>query len=413
MAAPSSGSLDGRTRQATSQRHEQIVAAAARLFADRGFSGVGIDDIGAELGISGPALYRHISGKDSLLAEIVVRLVDDVAAASAATLADGGSAARDLIAAAVQTCLDRHAEVTVTLRSVWHVQGEFSGEVLTHWSEVGRLWRGPLQADFGHLDPADLGLYVRACAGLVISAGRRQPVLPRPRLVELVTGMICAMLATELTAPAGTGAAGTGRAGTGSPAGKAAAPAPAWTRSSRKEQILDAAIALFRDRGFRGVSLREIGDAVGTSASAAYRHFASKEDILATAITRVGQRLTAGMSDALAGAASAEEALDRLLSSYIAICVQNHELIAVATSEAHYLSPEQLREHAQNQRLFRQEWTHCLAAARPELTPADVRVRVQAVAGLITEATRSRRLERRVHLEEDLFRLSRAALYAS
>lgn len=411
MAAPSSGSLAGRTRQATSQRHEQIVAAAARLFADRGFSGVGIDDIGAELGISGPALYRHISGKDSLLAEIVVRLVDDVAAASAAALAGAGSGdpARDLIAAAVQTCLDRHAEVTVTLRSVWHVQGEFSGEVLTHWDQAGRIWRGPLEHAFDHLDPGDLGLYVRACAGLVISAGRRRPVLPRPRLVELVTGMIYAMLATELTAPAGTGPAGTGRAA----AGEDAASGPAWTRSSRKEQILDAAIALFRDRGFRGVSLREIGDAVGTSASAAYRHFASKEDILATAITRVGQRLTAGMSDALAGAASAEEALDRLLSSYIAICVQNHELIAVATSEAHYLSPEQLREHAQNQRLFRQEWTHCLAAARPELPAADVRVRVQAVAGLITEATRSRRLERRVHLEEDLFRLSRAALYAS
>jgi AcrR family transcriptional regulator len=52
-------------------RREQILAAAAELFAHHGFHGVGIDDIGAAVGISGPALYRHFRSKDSMLGEML------------------------------------------------------------------------------------------------------------------------------------------------------------------------------------------------------------------------------------------------------------------------------------------------------------------------------------------------------
>jgi AcrR family transcriptional regulator len=53
-------------------RREQILREAARLFADRGFHGVGVDEIGAAVGISGPGLYRHFAGKEAMLAELLV-----------------------------------------------------------------------------------------------------------------------------------------------------------------------------------------------------------------------------------------------------------------------------------------------------------------------------------------------------
>ncbi|TNC22736.1 SACE_7040 family transcriptional regulator [Amycolatopsis alkalitolerans] len=52
-------------------RREQILTAAAELFAQHGFHGVGIDDIGAAVGISGPALYRHFRSKDAMLGEML------------------------------------------------------------------------------------------------------------------------------------------------------------------------------------------------------------------------------------------------------------------------------------------------------------------------------------------------------
>ncbi|MET9852609.1 TetR/AcrR family transcriptional regulator [Streptomyces sp. NPDC006450] len=60
------------TRAAAPTRREQILGEAARLFAERGFHGVGVDEIGAAVGISGPGLYRHFAGKDAMLAELLV-----------------------------------------------------------------------------------------------------------------------------------------------------------------------------------------------------------------------------------------------------------------------------------------------------------------------------------------------------
>ncbi|WP_433521275.1 TetR/AcrR family transcriptional regulator [Nocardia pseudovaccinii] len=54
-------------------RPERIVRAAARLFNTYGYAAVGIEDIGAAVGVSGPALYHHFSGKADVLNEIVHR----------------------------------------------------------------------------------------------------------------------------------------------------------------------------------------------------------------------------------------------------------------------------------------------------------------------------------------------------
>ena len=47
----------------TTSRREQILVEAARLFARHGFHGVSIDGIGAAVGVSGPALYRHFPSR--------------------------------------------------------------------------------------------------------------------------------------------------------------------------------------------------------------------------------------------------------------------------------------------------------------------------------------------------------------
>lgn len=47
---------------------DRLVAAAARLFAERGFQSVGIDDVAAAIGIAGPSVYHHFGGKADLLA---------------------------------------------------------------------------------------------------------------------------------------------------------------------------------------------------------------------------------------------------------------------------------------------------------------------------------------------------------
>ena len=52
--------------------------AAAELFAARGFHGVSVGDVGAACGISGPALYRHFASKDTMLAEMLVSISEEL-----------------------------------------------------------------------------------------------------------------------------------------------------------------------------------------------------------------------------------------------------------------------------------------------------------------------------------------------
>src|SRR6202012_5016825 len=60
------------TRPRRGLRRSEILAAAAALFAARGYHGVSIDDIGAAAGMSGPGIYRHFPGKDAALAEMLL-----------------------------------------------------------------------------------------------------------------------------------------------------------------------------------------------------------------------------------------------------------------------------------------------------------------------------------------------------
>lgn len=54
-------------------RREAILTAATRLFAQRGFAGVGTEDIGAAIGIAGPSIYNHFDSKADILAAAMRR----------------------------------------------------------------------------------------------------------------------------------------------------------------------------------------------------------------------------------------------------------------------------------------------------------------------------------------------------
>ncbi|POX52428.1 TetR/AcrR family transcriptional regulator [Streptomyces sp. Ru72] len=85
------------TRTDAPTRREQILKEAARLFAERGFHGVGVDEIGAAVGISGPGLYRHFAGKDAMLAELLVGISGQLLTGARRRVAeaDGGPGGRN------------------------------------------------------------------------------------------------------------------------------------------------------------------------------------------------------------------------------------------------------------------------------------------------------------------------------
>ncbi|MGW0042851.1 SACE_7040 family transcriptional regulator [Rhodococcus sp. NPDC003348] len=85
MSDPNTAEAPAPTRrsQAKADRRRQLLQAASRLIAERGYAGVRLEDLGSAVGISGPAVYRHFSNKEALLVELLVDI--------SARLFDGGT----------------------------------------------------------------------------------------------------------------------------------------------------------------------------------------------------------------------------------------------------------------------------------------------------------------------------------
>lgn len=98
-------------------RRGELLQASAKLMAARGFHAVRLEDVGAAVGISGPAVYRHFDGKEALLRA----LLEDISQ----RLYEGAVAATDLGLPPEET-LDRliafHTDFTLTEPDLIRVQ---------------------------------------------------------------------------------------------------------------------------------------------------------------------------------------------------------------------------------------------------------------------------------------------------
>ena len=98
------------TRTDAPTRREQILKEAARLFAERGFHGVGVDEIGAAVGISGPGLYRHFPGKDAMLAELLVGISGQLLTGGRRRVAEAGAGAAGGPGAVLDSLIEGHID---------------------------------------------------------------------------------------------------------------------------------------------------------------------------------------------------------------------------------------------------------------------------------------------------------------
>ena len=92
-----------------SNSRADVVTAAGRLFAERGYHGTSMRDLGRELGLQGSSLYSHITSKEDLLVEVVEQGADLFEASAAAALQSSAEPAeqlRALIAGHLAVVLD-------------------------------------------------------------------------------------------------------------------------------------------------------------------------------------------------------------------------------------------------------------------------------------------------------------------
>ncbi len=132
---------DGRRRRrsAGAARSERILAAAADLFRRHGFHVVGIDEIGAAAGITGPGVYRHFPTKDALLIALLDRAADALLAGARRIVADADDARdalRGLVRFHIRFALEERALLAVYFREGRSVGDEGAGRRLRRTQRV-------------------------------------------------------------------------------------------------------------------------------------------------------------------------------------------------------------------------------------------------------------------------------------
>jgi len=159
---------------------------------------------------------------------------------------------------------------------------------------------------------------------------------------------------------------------------------PAPRRRSRRDEILEIAVGLFAARGYRGVSMDDIGSAAGVTGPALYHHFAGKEAMLVAALIPVSEGLLHGGKERVARhPADALAALTDLIEFHVEFALANPAVIALHLHELDRLPDEPRRQIRRLQRLYVEEWVIVLATLRPELEPGEARVLAHSAFGLM------------------------------
>jgi len=155
-----------------SDRRAQLLAAAERLFAERGFLAVRLEDIGAAAGVSGPAIYRHFPNKESLLVELLVGISTRLLAGARAVRSRSGDAA-----GALEGLIDLHLDfalgepdlIRIQDRDLAHLPAAAERQVRRAQRQYVEIWVGVLHELEPTLAEADARLMAHAAFGLLNS----------------------------------------------------------------------------------------------------------------------------------------------------------------------------------------------------------------------------------------------------
>jgi AcrR family transcriptional regulator len=161
---------------------------------------------------------------------------------------------------------------------------------------------------------------------------------------------------------------------------------------SRREQVLATAAELFAARGFHGVSVAEIGAACGISGPALYKHFPSKDAILAEMLVAISEELLAVGRERVAGARDPREALEALVDWHVDFALRRRSLIVVQDRDWESLPPDAREQVRTLQRAYVDVWAGELGLLHHGLSPDRARAMAHASFGLINSTPHSGRL---------------------
>ncbi|HEY8347053.1 MAG TPA: TetR/AcrR family transcriptional regulator [Symbiobacteriaceae bacterium] len=94
-------------------------------------------------------------------------------------------------------------------------------------------------------------------------------------------------------------------------------------RTARREQVLQAAAALFSRKGYHATTVRDIGEESGMLSGSLYAHIHHKEDLLYELVLRAAERFQAAVRPVVEGEGSASEKLTQAMAAHLKVVAES------------------------------------------------------------------------------------------
>ncbi|WP_040774390.1 TetR/AcrR family transcriptional regulator [Nocardia pneumoniae] len=376
--ASSGDSAPREVRRRPKNRRAQIAAASAAAFGALGYHGVSMDDIASGLGISSAALYRHYPSKYALFREELLRvgraMTESVELPEEAADWPAERRLRHVLDALIAVTIENRPTVTLVRWEGRYLEPEDQ----TTLNEQQATVLGALGSQLAALRPQrtddDLRVLRTALLSTITSIADHHANLPAKALARLLSSACLSIADADL------------------PAERPVEPVAVVEipDSFKHELLLRKAVELFHERGYPNVSVEDIATAAGLSAaSAVYRFYRGKSDILAAAFRRAAERVSGAIGPAVAAAGDSEDALTALIAQYVTGSFAERALTFVYYTEFQHVPAEERTVLRNIQRLSVEEWARLLREVRTELTPAEARILVHAAFALVVDLGRA------------------------
>jgi AcrR family transcriptional regulator len=184
-------------------RKERILSAAADLVARRGYHAVGMADIGAAAGVTGPAIYRHFESKSAVLVAIFDPVIDsllDNASRIVGGTGDVSTVLTLLVRDQVTFAIDDREVLQVYLNEINNLPDEDRRRLRRKQRLYLEEWVHVLNELRPELGDAEARALVHAAIGVIQSVVNYQSGLLGERLGELITSAAHAALGVPMVA---------------------------------------------------------------------------------------------------------------------------------------------------------------------------------------------------------------------
>lgn len=106
----------------------------------------------------------------------------------------------------------------------------------------------------------------------------------------------------------------------------------------KHEELLAAAVRLFRRKGYHDTSMQDLAEAVGIQRGSLYHYIEAKEDLLWDIMDRAMRRLLDAVEPVAASSAPASEKLRRAVQAHLAVAAEHRDELVVLHVELKSLS---------------------------------------------------------------------------